>query len=140
VKTALKSEFNNGEWNGIEVVPLLVKHIWQSVPIALTHQGKDFYPKIKADIEANGLKFPLLVVKCTYEELLKQKKRWKDKILDLPAEDDFYGYVVWGGSNRYAIAKELNYDYVDCVLYDNFEEAHKTQKVQRKPYVGKYYS
>lgn len=138
-KKFLKSEFHDGNWRDIEVVPIAVNLIWQSVPVAQVHRGKEFYPKIKADIQENGLKFPLLVVRCTYDELLKQKEKWKDKILPIPTEEDFYGYVVWGGSNRHAIAKELEYDYVDCVLYDTFEEAHKTQKIQREPYKDKYY-
>ena len=137
--TNLDSQFHDKRWNDMLVVQIPLSSIWQSVPIAMVHRTKDFFPRIKQDIKENGLHFPLLIVKSDYAELLRQKAKFKAKILPLPTEEDFNGYTVWGGSNRYAIAKQLGYDSVDCVVFDEFVKAHKCQKMHRKPYLGKYY-
>ena len=50
-------------------------------------------------------------------------------------------YTVWGGSNRWNIANELKYDFVDCVIVENadFDKARGMQALHRQPYGGIYY-
>lgn len=137
----LKSSYHGDKWNNIDVIPLPVKELWTSVPKAEIHRGKEFFEPVKKDIEENGLHFPLLVVHSTYEQLVKQKERYKKAMLELPEETDEKIYVVWGGSNRWHVANELGYKYVDCVLFSNgeFDKARKMQRLHREPYQGKFY-
>lgn len=142
----LKSQYHGSKWNGIEVSPLLVKDLWASVPKADTHKGKEFFKPVMDDIKENGLHFPLLTVHSTYAQLLEQKKRYGNKMLDLPFESDTKDldkklYVVWGGSNRWHVANDLGYDYVDCVVFHNgeFNAARRMQKMHRKPYTKQFY-
>ena len=142
----LKSKFNGSQWNGINVIPLKVSDLWASVPLAKQHRGKEFYEPIKEDIRKNGLNFPLIVVDATRNDILKQKKKYKDKLCPLPFnenKDDLTvrQYTVWGGSNRWNIANELGYDFVDCVIVENadFDKARGMQALHRQPYGGIYY-
>lgn len=145
-KLLLKSRFHGDYWNSMEVVSLQVSALWASVPIAPKVKGRDFYGPIMKDIQENGLHFPLIVVDATRAQVLQQKKKYKNKLCDLPfdpKEGDLTKrqYVVWGGSNRWNIANELGYEYVDCVIVPNgeFDKARSMQKLHRKPYQGKYY-
>ena len=137
----LKSNYHGGMWNNINVVSLPVKELWASVAKAEKHRGKEFFEPVKKDIEENGLNFPLLVVHSTYAQLVEQKERYKKAMLALPEEIDEKIYVVWGGSNRWHVANELGYEYVDCVLFKNgeFDQARKMQNLHRKPYQGIFY-
>jgi len=142
----LKSRFYGLEWNNIKVVTLKVSDLWASVPIAKTHRNKEFYEPIKEDIKKNGLHFPLIVVDATRNDLVKAKEKHKDKLCELPFDKDnddlnIRQYTVWGGSNRWNIANELGYEYVDCIVVANadFERARSMQALHRKPYQGKYY-
>jgi hypothetical protein len=49
-------------------------------------------------------------------------------------------YVVWGGSNRLVVAKELGYDKVDCVIIPDgdFKCAWGLQPLHRKDYTELY--
>jgi hypothetical protein len=140
----LKSKYD--EWDGMKVVPLKIDNLWASVPKAEVHRGKQFYGPVMKDIEANGLHFPLLIVEATHAQLIKEKRRYKDKMLDLPFDEkntnlDEKIYVVWGGSNRVRAAAELGFDYIDCVIFTNgrFDLAKSKQKLHRKPYMRKFY-
>ena len=139
----LNSEFHGGRWNGLPVVQLACSDIWQSVPIAKVHKGRIFYDRILEDIQKNGLKFPLLVVHSTKREVQQQKKIYTNQLNDLPFWHtdnlDEMMYTVWGGSNRLAIAKQLGYHTVDCVILTDFKKARSMQKLHRAPYQGKYY-
>jgi|TARA_R110002153_G_scaffold2331_2_gene11398 hypothetical protein len=142
----LKSRYNGSEWNNIEVIQLKVSELWASVPAVKVHRGREFYEPIKEDIRKNGLHFPLIVVDATRNDLVAQKKKHKDNLCKLPFDqykDDLTvrQYTVWGGSNRWNIANELGYKYVDCVIVHNgdFEAARVMQSLHRKPYQGKYY-
>lgn len=142
----LKSKFNNSEWNGIKVVSLKVSDLWASVPLAKQHRGKEFYEPIKEDIKKNGLNFPLIVVDATRNNILDQKKKYKDRLCPLPFDKDkddltVRQYTVWGGSNRWNIANELKYDFVDCIIVENanFDKARGMQCLHREPYGGIYY-
>ena len=142
---ALLCEFSNSQWDGKDVVSLPITELWASVAKADIHKGRAFYKLVMADIAENGLNFPLLVVDATREQDIEQKKRHKDKLVDLPFELDSdlskQQYVVWGGSNRVRIAEELGYTHIDCVVYANgdFDTPHKKQKLHRTPYQAKYY-
>lgn len=142
----LKCKYHGSTWNDANVVSLPVKDLWASVPKADRHKGKAFYTPVMKDIKENGLCFPLLVVEATHKQLMAEKKRYKDAILDLPFDENDTDleekiYVVWGGSNRVRIAEELGYDHVDCVILINgqFDKARGMQRLHRKPYQKKFY-
>ncbi len=141
----LKSKYHGSQWDKKDVLSLPINELWASVPKADQHKGRDFYKPVMEDIKENGLHFPLLIVDATREQVIKQKKKHKDKLVDLPFELDSdlskQQYVVWGGSNRVRIAKELGYTHIDCVVYANgdFATPHHKQKLHRKPYQAKYY-
>ena len=142
----LKSRYHNSQWNNIKVISLRVSDLWASVPLAKQHRGKEFYEPIKEDIRKNGLNFPLIVVDATRNDILKQKRKYKDKLCPLPFDKDkddlnVRQYTVWGGSNRWNIANELKYDFVDCVIVENadFDKARSMQALHRRPYGGIYY-
>lgn len=130
-------------WNKRTVVSMPVAQLWASVPVAPLFNGKPFYEPVKHDIQTNGLNFPILVVKATFAELTKMKVKHKRHLLELPTgynPTDII-YVVWGGSNRLAIARELNYTHVDCVIYEHdFAAAWRDQSLQRDPYKELYKS
>lgn len=132
----LKSKYHEGRWDNMEVVAVPINKLWASVPIAEVHGGKQFYKPLVKDIEANGLTFPLLVVRATEQQLLEQKKKYKDKILELPTLTEDTQLVVWGGSNRIRAAEELGYTHIDCVIFEDgdFITAHKKQALHRAPY------
>lgn len=130
----LKSKFHNKEWNNKKVISLPLSQLWPSVPRADELKGKPFYSRIKADIEQNGLHFPLIVVQADYDKVLQQKKKFNKGMSQPPSKTDYNGYTVWGGSNRFRIAEECCYDAVDIVIYDSFEQARKDQKLHRQPF------
>lgn len=124
------------------VKQLPVDEIWASVPKAIIHHGVPFYEPVKADIKKNGMVWPIMVVTCTRQELKGQKAKWGNKINDLPfwMADDLNEkmYVVWGGSNRLWIARELGYTHIDCAMIPNFAEAHNLQKTMRESHPQYY--
>lgn len=124
------------EWNKRPVVSFPIDALWASVPIAITFQRRPFYDPVKLDIMQNGMHFPIIVVSTHFSELQKQKNIHKKNMNELPEgympEDNIL--VVWGGSNRIAIAKELNFTHIDCVVYENFQHAWRDQELQRSPY------
>tara|TARA_B100001093_G_scaffold97487_1_gene89450 strand:- start:3948 stop:4427 length:480 start_codon:yes stop_codon:yes gene_type:complete len=115
---------------------LRVDGVWASVPKAIIHNGIDFYEPVKKSIMENGMDWPIMVVNCTRAELKGQKAKWGNKINDLPfwmAEDlNVKMNVVWGGSNRLWIARELGYSHIDCAMMPSFEAAHALQKTMRE--------
>lgn len=142
----LKSQYYGKEWNGYTVVPIRVDELWASVPRADKHRGKTFYSKVKEDIAKNGLHFPLIAVDAKRSHLIEQKKKYGNKVCELPFDpkaDDLNvrQFTIWGGSNRWWVAKELEYDAVDCIIVPNadFNKARGMQALHRKPYRGKLY-
>jgi hypothetical protein len=129
-------------WNQRPVVTLPINDLWASVPIAYKLRGKDFFKCLKEDIEQKGMHFPLLVVEATFSQLQAQKKKYKQSILELPTgyQPNQKIYVIWGGSNRVAAAKELGYTHIDCVLYPDgaFDAAWRDQGIQRDPFKHLY--
>ena len=142
----LKCQFHGKTWNNYKVHSLKVSELWASVKKAENHRGKTFYTKVKELIEKDGLHFPLIVVDAKRFNLVEQKKKYGDRIVDLPFDkglDDLNvrQYTVWGGSNRWWVAHELGYEYVDCIIVPNadFGTARAMQGMHRAPYKGKLY-
>ena len=129
----------------LKVLP--INKLWASVPIAKVHNGVQFYDKLKADMEKNGLVNPLFCVTSSYRELLIQKAIWKDRILPVPFKErgeDWQNlnkviYVIWGGSNRIVVAKELGYTHIECAMMLGFKNARANQQVHRRPWNGILY-
>ena len=119
-----------------------VDDIWASVPKAEVHNGIEFYKPVKESIAKEGMHWPIMIVNCSRAELKGQKAKWKQKINDLPfwmAEDlNARMNVVWGGSNRLWIARELGYTHIDCAVMPNFETAHALQKTMRENFPQYY--
>jgi hypothetical protein len=115
---------------------IAVDEIWASVPKAEIHQGIPFYAPVKEDIKKNGMHWPIMVVNCSREELKGQKAKWGNKINDLPfwfnEPLDVRMNVVWGGSNRLWIARELGFTHIDCAMMPTFNTAHVLQKTMRE--------
>jgi hypothetical protein len=126
-----------------EIESLEVKDLWASVPISKIHRGYVFYENVKKDIQKNGLRFPIMVIKSNRAHLVQQKNIWGDKILPLPF-DPQAGWlstpinVVWGGSQRLNIAMELGYTHIDCAIMSSYQEAHELQKCMRAPFPHLY--
>ena len=131
----------------LEVIP--INKLWASVPIAKVHNGVQFYDKLKVDMEANGLINPLLVVTASYRELIIQKHIWKDRVKPLPFKErgengkwqsiNKAQYVIWGGSNRVEVAKQLGYTHIECAMMLGFKNARAHQAVHRGPWNGILY-
>ena len=140
----LKSEYPT-EWKWFEVRELPVEDIWQSVPIAENIAGKPFYSRVKDDIRANGMHFPIMCVQTDYRGLEEAKEKWGKKINELPFWHNALGkhkkmvWSVWGGSNRLAIAKDLGYTHIDAAIIPTIKQAISLQKHMRKPYNSTYY-
>lgn len=122
--------------NKYPIEQLRVDEIWASVPKAIIHNGIDFYEPVKKSIIDSGMDWPIMVVNCARHELKGQKAKWGNKINDLPfwmAEDlNIKMNVVWGGSNRLWVARELGYSHIDCAMMPSFESAHALQKTMRE--------
>ena len=129
----------------LEVLP--INKLWASVPIAKVHNGVQFYDKLYEDIKKNGLINPLLTVTATYRELMIQKAIWKDRILPLPFKTRGENwqdlnksiYVIWGGSNRVVVAKQLGYTHIECAMMLGFKHARSHQQVHRERWNGILY-
>ena len=145
----LHSQFHDSGWKGgngilypVECLP--VAELWASVAKAEKLHRKPFFETVKADIDADGLMFPILCVKTTRQQLIDTKKRYNKSIRDLPfdpAKDDLsvVQYTVWGGSNRVCAAEELGYTHIDCAIIPNLQTAHRLQKDMRAPFKQRYY-
>ena len=139
VTSGLEPAYTGNEY---PVKQLPVDDIWASVPKAIQHHGQDFYEPVKKDIETYGLFWPIMVVTCTRQQLLTQKAKWGDKINDPPfwisSDLNEQMYVVWGGSNRLWIARELGYTHIDCAMMPDFHTAHTLQKCMRESHPQYY--
>ena len=146
-----KDWHNKGYWeygkNRYKLEILAIEDLWASVPIAKVHNGVQFYDKLKADMSKNGLINPLFVVTSSYRELIIQKHIWKDRVCPLPFKErgerwqsiNKAQYVIWGGSNRVQVAKELGYTHIECAMMLGFKNARSHQKVHRDPWNGILY-
>ena len=147
----LKSAYHDQGWIEMrhvryEVKPIALAHLWPSVPKAKVHKGIEFFEPLKKDTKKNGMRHPIMVYHSTWGELIEQKKIWNDAIEPLPfyiaglPKEQYNNmiYVVWGGSNRWHVARELGYDHIDCALMPSYDCAYDLQKVMRAPF-AKYY-
>ena len=147
----LKSKFNESKWHSFKinrdykVVPLPIDELWGSVPVIQELYNKPFRQTLKDDIEENGLVNPLLVVSATFKELKEKKIKHGDALNELPFDvnnpelDAEKMYVVWGGSQRLDVAKELGYTHIDCALIPTLDEAYSLQSEMRKDYTQTLY-
>jgi ParB-like chromosome segregation protein Spo0J len=133
---------NLKNWESHTVVQLDMSQLWASVP-AVPDKRPEFYKTLKQDIEKNGLKNPIITVKSTVGGAWIQKKKYRKQLCEPPGHEDPKRsnprhnkelYVIWGGSNRYAILKELGCTKVDCIVLDDFQVAFKVQATQRNSY------
>lgn len=145
-ESILKCKFHGTAWNGYKVTHLEVSELWASVKKAEMLRGKSFFATVKEDIRKNGLHFPLIIVDTPRHNLIEQKSRYGDKIEPLPFDpkrDDLNvrQYTVWGGSNRWWVAHELGFKYVDCIIVPkaDFNKARSMQAMHRAPYRGQLY-
>lgn len=147
----LKSRFHNSVWKSkktnisYEVKNLPISELWGSVPIVYNLYDRPFRKNLKEDIEKNGLINPLLTVLTKKSELIEKKKKYKDRINDLPFAIDTDNlnekiYVIWGGSQRLDIAKEMGFTHIDCAMVPTLDEAHRLQSEMRSAYKSLLYS
>jgi hypothetical protein len=136
----LKCKFE--EWEGMQVVEMPLDALFVTVQVALPVID---YAGVMNDIKKNGMKMPIQVVHCTAQELRVQKQHYKNQMLDIPKDyhDSDIMYAVWGGSNRVDIARKLEYNIVDCVIYpmdleNKFKVARDAQSIQRKGFEHLY--
>lgn len=146
----LHSHFHDTGWTCCagKVYPvkcLSIEELWASAPIVDNLYGKPFYETLKSDIAADGLYNPLICVYATHAELIEKKKRHKHAMNELPFDPNNTDlnarqYVIWGGSNRYVVAKDLGYTHVDCTIIPKIDVAHRLQSEMRRPFKERYYS
>ena len=93
-----------------------------------------FADDVMKSIEQEGLANPVIVVRGPREDLLAELQRSNGStsmLADRPVLN-----VVFGGTNRVAAAKKLDYTHIDCVLLPSFELALRVQEMQRGGYNG----
>ena len=131
-----KSKLRNYE--GHRVVRMPIWALWQSVEDVKESRPK-FYTGVYDSIKKDGLENPIIVVKTDREGLEGRKQKHKNSMKELPDAPP-HGfeeyYVIWGGSNRVAILKELRYTHVDCIILNSFDVAYRIQAKQRNSYKG----
>ena len=133
-------------WKGYPLITLSVDEIWQSVPSVDTLRGRPFKGPLREDILENGMKFPILVVEVSYQDLREAKRRYRKKICALPS-DKFWGtedpnntkiWSVWGGSQRLTFAKEEGYTHIHCAVIPTIQESISLQRKMRAPFPDLY--
>ena len=149
MKKILKSKYHDQKYiiindEKFEVKSLQLNECWPSVPRADIHRNVPFYQPVKESIQKEGMHFPIMVYHATRWEIIEQKKIWQKHIEPLPFDKtDITNrhkkiYVIWGGSNRWHVAKELGYTHIDCALMPSFDKAYGLQKNFRMPYPNLY--
>lgn len=114
VKT-IHSRFNE-EWEGFPIKCLSLDSLYVVTPSKPELHGKPFHAKLKEDIQKDGLYFPFIGVEVTYEDLVAFKKRYKQKMNDIPEPFEGTMVSIWGGCQRYVVIKSLEYTHVDVAL------------------------
>ena len=116
--------------------------MWNEVSRRYVDDEVEFYKPLKELIQKEGLHNPLITVECTRLELKGQKAKWGKKLNDLPfwLDEDLNEklLVIWGGSNRLYVARELGYTHIDCVMIPTFDAARKLQKTHRSTHPQLY--
>jgi len=141
----LKSQLHGQKlWGRYEIRLLPIQDIWISVPQTVKLRGKPFFEKLTLSIQEEGLHFPLLVSNPTRTELKRKKKQYKERMMPLPdwqdgRDDETRLWVVWGGSQRIRVAKNLGYTQIDCAIIPTLDEARGLQSKMRNPYQGNLY-
>lgn len=143
----LHSQIQN-EWRGYPIRALAVQDIWQSVPSVTHLRGMPFKDPLTKDILENGMRHPILVVSVSYRELIDAKRRFREKICEVPTHlfwskdtipgEDFRIWSVWGGSQRLTFAREHGYTHIDCAVIPSIDVSISLQKHMRAPYPQLY--
>ena len=101
--------------------------------------------KIKDDIVNNGMHFPIMICDTQHKELLNLKEAWRHKLNELPFfrsernPQSKNQWSIWGGSQRFELAKRLGYTHIDCAILPSVFKALSHQNEQRRPYLKYYY-
>jgi hypothetical protein len=91
-------------------------------------------------IKTEGLINPLIVVDATVGIAWDKKKQHGKQLREPPGDGnpevsdpphDKQLYVIWGGSNRYAVLQDMGCTHVDCIIIKDFKVAFKIQATQR---------
>ena len=144
-KRVLESQ-ETKDWKGYPLITLPVDEIWQSVPSVETLRGRPFKDTLKKDILENGMRFPILVIEVSYQDLREAKRKYRKKICELPSEK-FWGtkdpnntkiWSVWGGSQRLTFAREEGYTHIHCAVIPNIQESISLQRKMRAPFPDLY--
>jgi hypothetical protein len=135
------------EWNGYKVLLLPVDDIFQSVDSIEELRGLPFKQTLADDILKNGMRFPILVVHTSYDDLKEAKRIYRKKMRELPSDkfwvkdgnaNDIRIWSVWGGSQRLTLAREHGFTHIHCAVIPSIEIARSLQKLMRKPYPALY--
>ena len=143
-KKILKCKYDK-HWNHYPIKELPLKDLWQSVESIQTLGKTPFKKLLLEDIAQNGLHFPIMVVHTSHKQLLEAKEMFGKAMANLPFwhndhnPQSKYQWSIWGGSQRYDIAKHLKFTHVDCAVLPSIKKAISHQKEMRKPYLDKYY-
>jgi hypothetical protein len=146
-KNVLKCSYQN-HWNHFPILQLPINDIWQSLPsvdVLPSNKKLPFKKTLIEDIARDGMHFPIMVVNSTYTQLMDAKKKWGNKVNELPfwhnevRTDVKYQWSVWGGSQRLDVAKHLGYSHIDCAEIPSIAQAVKLQNEMRKPFIERYY-
>lgn len=122
----MKGELNAYKVDSAQPIPLDMLH--PAYPIVFP----DNYEKIKASVETEGLQWPIVIWNTTFTEWDKLHKENPDVILPCPSNFmEARCFLVMCGNNRYNIAKELEYESIDCIVCENREEINKWAKMMR---------
>ena len=142
----LRSKFSEKKlWDKYPVRVLPIQDIFISCPKTENLRGKPFYKLLLDDIERDGLHFPLLVSNPTRTDLRQRKKRYKNRLCDLPEWTDGLDenmqrqWTFWGGSQRIRVAADLGYTHIDCAIIPTLDEARTLQGKMRAPFTQRYY-
>lgn len=84
------------------------------------HHMKDSYSPTHDAISKRGMDYPITVVKFTVEQWMK---RFNDPLFTL--NDDGFIWAITSGGMKVLIARSLNYETIDCMIYNAIDDAKK---------------
>ena len=96
-------------------------------------QDEGFLHKVTQSFEAQGLLYPLVILKRTQGQWEQDASNDKDMVLapqDVPP--DAYIHSIQCGCNRFYMLKQLGYTSVACVIYEDPEVAYSVCSTVRK--------
>jgi hypothetical protein len=115
-------------WGGKEVVAVSLSDLRYGT---IAPENKEFYNKLKGEIEKDSMRDPIIVVPITKEQVNKMSHLIIYSIKTNPIDwRNSMANIVMTGNNRMLIAHELGYDSIDCVITkpNNFMEVSRIRK------------